>query len=226
MHSLVLLSGGLDSATALAQAVHRDGPDAVCALAIAYGQRHRRELDAARDIAASYGITLHTLDLTEIFSKSSCSLLETGASPLPQGAYARQRENRQQPLSTYVPFRNGLFLSAAASFALSIPCDTLIYGAHADDAGAAYPDCTPEFVRAMGEAIHIGSGGALRLDAPFIHLRKADIVALGMALGVPFAQTWSCYAGGNTPCGVCGTCIDRAQAFAENGIADPLIETK
>ena len=128
-------------------------------------------------------------------------------------------------MSTYVPFRNGLFLSAAASMALSLGCGAIYYGAHHDDwAGNAYPDCSREFVDAMNRAIVEGTGGELHLCAPFVEMSKADIVARGIELGVPYELTWSCYEGGDYPCGACGTCIDRNRAFEANGMRDPLLD--
>ena len=121
-----------------------------------------------------------------------------------------------------MPFRNGLFLSSAASIAISKGCNVIYYGAHADDAaGFAYPDCSPVFNNAMNEAIWEGSGHQVKIEAPFVNMTKAGIVKMGMELGVPYELTWSCYEGGDKPCGKCGTCIDRAAAFKENGIEDP-----
>lgn len=122
-----------------------------------------------------------------------------------------------------MPFRNGLFLSSAASVALSHNCSEIFYGAHADDAaGSAYPDTSAAFNRAISEAVRIGSGDMLRIRAPFIDKTKAQVVAEGVRLGVPFELTWSCYEGGEKACGVCGTCRDRLRAFRENGLADPV----
>ena len=129
-----------------------------------------------------------------------------------------------KPVSTYVPFRNGLFLSSAASIAISLDCGVICYGAHSDDAaGNAYPDCSKEFNDAINSAIYIGSGNQLKVEAPFVSKTKADVVAEGIRLRVPFDMTWSCYEGGEKPCGKCGTCRDRAAAFAANGIADPAL---
>ena len=130
----------------------------------------------------------------------------------------------EKPVSTYVPFRNGLFLSSAASIALSHDCSKIMYGAHADDAaGAAYPDCSVDFVNAMNQAIYLGSGNQLTIEAPFVSLTKADVVKKGLELGVPYELTWSCYEG-EKPCGKCGTCIDRMKAFEKNGTIDPLLK--
>ena len=100
----------------------------------------------------------------------------------------------------------------------------MYYGAHHDDwAGEAYPDCSPAFVESMGSAIALGTGDELHLEAPFVRWSKADIVKLGLELHVPYALTWSCYEGGERPCGACATCIDRARAFELNGELDPLL---
>ena len=123
------------------------------------------------------------------------------------------------PVSTYVPFRNGLFLSAAASIALSKECSYIYYGAHKDDAaGNAYPDCSEVFNNAINTAIYEGSGRQLKVIAPFITSTKADIVKKGIELKVPYEKTWSCYFGGENPCGKCGTCLDRKKAFEINGL--------
>ena len=127
-------------------------------------------------------------------------------------------------MSTYVPFRNGLFLSSAAAIALSKGCGVIYYGAHSDDAaGNAYPDCSEVFNNAMNKAIYEGSGKQLRIEAPFVSMTKADVVKKGMELKVPYELTWSCYEGGDKPCGKCGTCLDRKAAFEKNGLTDPII---
>lgn len=226
--ALVLCSGGVDSTTLLARAVAKYGAENVYALSISYGQKHAREIEAARAVAAHYGVEQRFLDLGAIFADSSCSLLSHSDAALPTGTYAEQQAGggEGEPVSTYVPFRNGLFLSSAASMALSLGCEAVCYGAHHDDvAGNAYPDCSIEFVEAMNRAIVEGTGGELRLEAPFVRLTKADIVREGLALGVPYELTWSCYEGGEAPCGVCATCLDRAAAFAANGVEDPALAT-
>ncbi len=222
--ALVLCSGGLDSTTLLAQVVERLGSQNVIALSISYGQKHLRELDAARAVSDHYGVELRSLDLGAIFAGSQCSLLSQSGADIPSGTYADQQAEQEGTLvSTYVPFRNGLFLAAAASMALSAGCSAVYYGAHHDDwAGSAYPDCTPSFVDSMAISIEEGTGGELRLEAPFVDWSKADIVRLGIELKVPFQLTWSCYEGGEAPCGVCATCLDRAAAFAANGSEDPV----
>lgn len=225
MKALVLFSGGLDSTTCLALAVERYGAENVLALSVSYGQKHTKELEAARAVAAYYGVRLQTLDLAAIFADSDCSLLKGSSQEIPKESYAEQlSETDGAPVSTYVPFRNGLFLSSAASVALSNGCSVIYYGAHADDAaGNAYPDCSQEFNDAINTAIFLGSGKQLRVEAPFVGKTKADVVAEGLRLNAPYHLTWSCYEGGERPCGLCGTCRDRAAAFAANGVSDPAL---
>ncbi|MCC8126777.1 MAG: 7-cyano-7-deazaguanine synthase QueC [Clostridiales bacterium] len=229
MRVLVLTSGGVDSTTCLGLAVDRYTKENVTALAITYGQKHSREIQSARKVAAYYGVELIELDLAEIFHYDThCTLLTGSTGDIPQETYAEQlTKTGGKPVSTYVPFRNGLFLSSAASIALSRECSLIYYGAHSDDAaGNAYPDCSEAFNRAMNEAIWLGSGNQLRIEAPFVSLTKADVVRIGLQLKVPYELTWSCYEGGEVPCGVCGTCRDRAAAFAANGVADPAMTPK
>ena len=108
---------------------------------------------------------------------------------------------------------------------MSKDCGVIYYGAHADDAaGNAYPDCSESFNNAINDAIYIGSGNQLKVEAPFVKMTKAEVVKIGLELNVPYKYTWSCYEGGEKPCGVCGTCIDRAEAFSLNGVKDPALE--
>lgn len=227
MKAMVLLSGGVDSTTALGIAVDKFGKDEVIALSVMYGQKHDKEIEAAKAVAKHYGVQHLYLDLSTIFQYSDCSLLKQSEEAIPESSYAEQikETHGEAPVSTYVPFRNGLFLSSAASIALSKGCSIIYYGAHADDAaGFAYPDCSDAFVNAMNEAIWEGSGHQLKIEAPFVKVNKSNIVKIGLDLRVPYELTWSCYEGGEKPCGKCGTCIDRAAAFAANGVADPAMK--
>ena len=225
MKALVLFSGGLDSSTCLALAIEKYGKENVIALSISYGQKHSKEINAARAVAEYYGTELISLDLAPIFEGSDCALLEGSDQAIPKGDYANQLLSSDgKPVSTYVPFRNGLFLSCAASVALSRGCGVIYYGVHSDDAaGSAYPDCSSDFNNHMSKAISIGSAQQLKVVAPFVDRTKADVVAQGLRLGVPYELTWSCYEGNDKPCGCCGTCIDRAKAFAANGVKDPAL---
>ena len=221
--ALVLFSGGVDSTTCLALAIEKYGKENVVPLSIHYGQKHDKEVQAAEAILQHYGMQGMEIDLTPVFAHSNCSLLAHSDEAVPEASYAEQLAGTHgAPVSTYVPFRNGLFLSCAASIALSVGCCCVYYGAHRDDAaGAAYPDCSEDFFRSMDRAVYEGSGKALHIEAPFIDKNKAQIVAEGLRLGVPYELTWSCYQGGDKPCGVCGTCIDRRRAFEANGVEDP-----
>lgn len=226
MKALVLSSGGVDSTTALGLAVKKYGRENVIALSVFYGQKHDKEIKASTAVADYYGVEHLFLDLSVIFKDSNCSLLRHSTEEIPEESYADQikRTEGEKPVSTYVPFRNGLFLSSAASIALSRDCGVIYYGAHADDsAGAAYPDCSPVFNNAMNEAIWEGSGHQLRIEAPFVNVSKAEVVRMGLEIGVPYELTWSCYEGGEEPCGKCATCIDRAAAFAANHTEDPAL---
>lgn len=225
MKALVLFSGGVDSATCLGIAVDKYGAEEVLALSVYYGQKHSKEIEAAEKIAEYYGVKWRTLDLALIFADSACSLLKGSSEEIPKESYAEQLTHTEgSPVSTYVPFRNGLFLASAASIALSNGCEVIYYGAHSDDAaGNAYPDCSSEFNEAISRAVYLGSGNALEIKAPFVGLTKAQVVREGLRIGVPYELTWSCYEGGDRPCGVCGTCRDRMAAFKANGVADPAI---
>ena len=216
MKALVLSSGGVDSTTCLGLAIEKYGKENVIALAITYGQKHTKEIEAAKAVADYYNIEMLHFDLSTIFQYSDCSLLSHYSDHL--------KHSDGKPVSTYVPFRNGLFLSCAASIALSKNCDVIYYGAHSDDsAGNAYPDCSDAFQNAMNQAIYEGSGHQLKIEAPFVNLTKADVVRTGLDLHVPYELTWSCYEGKEKPCGHCGTCIDRQKAFEQNGVTDPAL---
>lgn len=222
--ALVLFSGGIDSTTCLALAIKKYGIENVVPLSIIYGQKHEKEIQSAKKILDYYGIEGLTFDLTSIFSSSNCSLLKNSTEEIPTGTYVSQRKNQNELVSTYVPFRNGLFLSVASSIALSYDCQVIYYGAHKDDqAGAAYPDCSPAFFHSMRETIYEGTGKQLILYAPFIHKNKSDIIKEGLELNVPYELTWSCYEGKEKPCGKCATCIDRENAFLNNHTVDPLL---
>ena len=226
MKALVLFSGGVDSTTCLALAIDRYGKENVVALSVSYGQKHTKEVEAADKIAAYYGVEFIKLDLSEMFKYSDCSLLQHSDKEVPHESYAEQiKKTNGSPVSTYVPFRNGLFIASAASIALSKGCGVILYGAHADDAaGNAYPDCSEVFHNAMNTAVWEGSGHQVKIEAPFVGMNKAGVVKTGLALGVPYELTWSCYEGHDKPCGVCGTCIDRKAAFEANGVTDPILK--
>lgn len=220
--ALVLLSGGIDSTTCLAIWKKNYGTDIV-ALNMFYGQKHKKEIEAARKIAEFYKIEYLELDMSKVLEYSDCSLLSHSGKDIEHKPYAEQiKENGV--VDTYVPFRNGLFLSAATAIAISKEAETVVYGAHADDAaGNAYPDCSVAFIESMNTAIKEGSGNKVKLYAPLATLTKAQVVKIGLELNAPYHLTWSCYEGGEKPCGKCATCIDRAKAFELNGRKDPAV---
>lgn len=223
MKSLILLSGGIDSTTCLAMALQKIAVRDVIALNTMYGQKHRRERISARDVAAHYGVPIIELDVSDIFAQSKCALLSHNKQDISHETYAEQLTEADY-VDTYVPFRNGVFLSIAAAYAQSMGASEVWYGAHADDAaGNAYPDCTGEFISHMSKAIYSGTGSAVKLIAPLAEWNKARVVQEGLKLNAPYHLTWSCYEGSNRPCGKCATCKDRAKAFEINGVNDPAL---
>lgn len=226
--AIVLSSGGVDSTTCLGLAVYELDAANVASVSMFYGQKHKKELEAARKLAEYYNVQHYELDLSVVFAQSNCSLLSHSTQEVPEGDYADQIDRSENGMvATFVPFRNGMFLSAAASLAVSLFPNEEVYiyiGAHADDAaGNAYADCSENFIDSMNDAIYLGTYGKVSIKAPFANSNKAEVVAKGLELKVPYQYTWSCYKGGDKPCGKCGTCIDRAKAFEANGVTDPAI---
>lgn len=238
MHAIVLLSGGLDSTTVATHAL-REGHQ-LRALTIGYGQRHLRELRSARAVARRLGIPLLEVDAGFYAGLASHSALTSAAHAIPE-----HRDPAQLAAGipiTYVPLRNTFLVTLAAAALESWLLDDIERGG-ADPAALAgsiyvganaidysgYPDCRPEFYQAIAEVIRLGSkvGTAynvpIRIEAPIIAMSKADIVRHAAALGAPLELTWSCYAGGDTPCGACDSCQLRAAGFAAAGIPDPAL---
>lgn len=224
MKVVVLLSGGIDSSTLLAAAVSENGAHNVVALSLFYGQKHEREILSARKIAEHYCVQHIEKDITDVFTFSNSALLGKSTEEVPDGSYADDSTHEADGMSkTYVPYRNGLFLSYAAAIAYSIGAGEVYYGAHADDAaGNAYPDCSTDFYEAQNKAIFEGTGRKVSMVAPLIDMFKKDVVEWGLELSVPYAKTWSCYNGGDKACGTCGTCVDRRISFIANGKRDPI----
>lgn len=224
---LVLNSGGVDSTTCVGLAVNTLGAENVSTVSVFYGQKHSKELECARKVAEYYGVKHYELDLSNVLQYSNCPLLSSSTEEIRHESYEEQiKKDGEGMVRTYVPFRNGLMLSAVASLAASIYPDkyvTIYIGAHADDAaGNAYADCSQDFTQAMEEAISIGTYGKVHVVAPFVNNNKSFVVRVGLALKVPYELTWSCYEGGEKQCGTCGTCIDRRKAFEANGVKDPV----
>lgn len=216
--AIVLLSGGLDSTTVLAMA-RKNGHDEILGLSFRYGQRHEGEIEAACNVADAYKISHKVLNI-ELGAGSS--VLMNHDVEMPQMTY-EEIEASKGISPTYVPYRNGTFLSHAASLAVASGFDTIYAGVHAEDArGWAYPDCTPEFIGAMQNAIYVGSYFKVRLVAPLQYLMKKEVVKIGLDLGAPYGLTLSCYEGKSPACGRCPTCVSRLEAFHANGVRDPL----
>jgi 7-cyano-7-deazaguanine synthase len=219
--AVVLLSGGMDSATALAIAL-KEGLE-ITALSVDYGQRHRKELDAARKLAKHFGVRDHrvvTLDLTAIGG----SALTDKRIPVPE--QRRLEEIGQGIPATYVPARNTILLSYALGLAEAVDAKAIYIAANALDY-SGYPDCRPEFYRAFQEVARLGTkrgveGDVIEIRTPLLAMTKADIVRKGEELGVPWALTWSCYRGEDKACGVCDSCQLRLKGFREAGVTDPL----
>ncbi|MGD0588459.1 MAG: 7-cyano-7-deazaguanine synthase QueC [Thermoplasmata archaeon] len=218
--SVVLLSGGMDSATCLAIATRRHPP--VHALTVLYGQRHAREVRSARALARRFKVARHTVLRLPLGSLLSSALTDA-ARPLP----SRQRPGRRIP-STYVPARNTILLAVALGYAESHHLGTIYLGANAIDY-SGYPDCRPEFLRAFERLARVATkaaverGEQVRIEAPLLRRSKADIVRLGERLGVPWHLTWSCYAGERRACGRCDACRLRALGFSAAGVRDPVL---
>lgn len=215
MKIIAVISGGLDSVT-LAYHLKGQGHD-LSLLTADYGQRHKKEVIYAVIAAGRLGAVHRQVDLSALKPLLAGSALTDGSVPVPHGHYAAESMK-----ATVVPNRNMLILATAAAWAISIKADAVAVGAHAGD-HAVYPDCRPEFAAAMDHALSLCDWHPVRVERPFIGMTKAEIVTLGHSLGVPFAETWSCYEGGDVHCGCCGTCVERAEAFRLAGVADPTV---
>jgi 7-cyano-7-deazaguanine synthase len=211
--AVVIFSGGMDSFTVL-NVAHRQGK-ALYALSFDYGQRHRKELDYASRACKNLGIAHKIIDISAINELIGGSSL-TSDIAVPEGHYAEESMK-----STVVPNRNMILLSMAVGYAVSLGANQVFYGAHSGD-HAIYPDCRPEFVERMNDVCAIANYEAVEIVTPFLHESKIAILKAGLALGLDYGQTWTCYNGRELACGECGACQERLEAFAENGVKDPL----
>ena len=216
--AVVLLSGGLDSATTLYVARSR-GYRCHC-LVIDYGQRHRRELQSARAVARRAGCPVQRIKIRMPWGGSA---LTDRRIPVPRRRSLSQMGKGIPP--TYVPARNTIFLSVAASLAEAIGAEAIFIGANFLDS-SGYPDCRPAYYSAFRRVIQRGTkagveGKPIRIETPLIRKTKAQIIRLGKGLGVPYELTWSCYLGRAKPCGLCDSCLLRTRGFQANGLSDP-----
>jgi 7-cyano-7-deazaguanine synthase len=222
--AVVLLSGGLDSATALAIAKSEDF--ALHALSFSYGQRHHWELQAARRVAEAMGVSEHKIIEIDLRAFGGSAL--TSDIAVPKGRNPAEMSTGI-PI-TYVPARNTIFLSFALAWAEVLSSSDIFIGVNALDY-SGYPDCRPEFIRAFEQmanlATKVGVEGKqkLKIHTPLIHLTKAEIIRKGLELGVDYSLTSSCYdpSPAGDPCGLCDSCLLRQKGFRENGIPDPLV---
>jgi len=209
--SVIILSGGMDSVTLLYDQQER----IALAVSFDYGSNHNaREIPFARLHCERLDIPHIVIPLDFMTKYFKSSLLE-GADAIPEGHYADDNMK-----STVVPFRNGIMLSIAVGIAESNELKYVMMANHAGD-HTIYPDCTPEFVDAFNQAAQAGTFVRIGLLSPFVNMTKGDIALRGKELGIDYAETWSCYKGGERHCGKCGTCVERREALAYAGIDDP-----
>jgi 7-cyano-7-deazaguanine synthase len=212
---VVLVSGGMDSVAALYHAQVEN--EVVGALSFDYGSKHnRKEIPFATHHCERLGIPHRIIKLSFINELFASDLLQSGGA-IPDGHYEELTMKQ-----TVVPFRNGIMLSISGGYAESIEANGLVIAAHAGD-HAIYPDCRETFMKAMGDAIRLGTYAGVQLLRPFISLSKAQIAARAHELGIDFSKTWSCYKGKDIHCGTCGTCVERREAFELAGLQDPTV---
>jgi 7-cyano-7-deazaguanine synthase len=214
-HTLVVASGGLDSTTALAYYAARRHQ--LSAVTVDYGQRHRREVDAARLVAEHYGARHYVVEVPGLAAVLTGSALTDASVDVPSGHYADESMR-----STVVPNRNAILANIAIGVAVAQKADVVALGVHAGD-HPVYPDCRPEWVAALASLTAVGNDGyhIPRIEAPFVHAGKHEVAAIADALGAPVHLSWSCYRGGDLHCGACGTCVERREAFTLAGVPDP-----
>jgi len=218
--AVVLLSGGMDSAALLHFVARRLGPGRVHALSFFYGQKHAREMEMARWQAGRAGVAVHREVDLSFFGRlvGEASALTGAARNVPDQADLRPADLQQPP--TYVPNRNLVFLSLAAAYAESAGLPEVYYGAQTQDC-YGYWDCTPEFVERLNGVLRLNRGSRVAIRAPFAGKSKAEVLKIGLAMQVDYTHTWTCYRGGEKPCGLCPSCAERIRAFKKAGIADP-----
>jgi 7-cyano-7-deazaguanine synthase len=215
MKVCVLLSGGMDSVAAFYDALGTH--EVVACLSFDYGSKHNaKEIPFAKLHAERNGVPHQVISLDFVNRLFKSDLLQSGGE-IPDGHYAE--ESMKQ---TVVPFRNGIMLAIATGYAESIDAAGLVIAAHSGD-HAIYPDCREPFMQAMATAMGEGTYAKIQLLRPFIDTDKAGIARFGIELGIDFSETWSCYKGGEIHCGVCGTCVERREAFMLAGLLDPTV---
>lgn len=219
---IIILSGGMDSTTLLYDLVQKYGNKNVLALSFNYGSRHNKvELPLAHQTCKKLKVKHRVFNLQPIFKHYKSALLnKKDSEEIPEGHYADENMKK-----TVVPFRNGILLSLAIGLAESEDGNEVYYGAHQGD-HTIYPDCRKDFVAAMNNAGIFGTYKGITINAPYSDITKIEIIKKGIELGVDYSLTWTCYnpQEGNKPCGKCGSCVERTEAFEQNGYKDPLYE--
>lgn len=212
-HSVIIVSGGMDSITLL----YQKKEEIALAISFDYGSNHNaREIPFAQMHCKQLGIKHITINLDFMHQYFKSSLLE-GADAIPEGHYASDNMK-----STVVPFRNGIMLSIAIGIAESNALDEVLIANHGGD-HTIYPDCRPEFINAINNAAIQGTYNNVNVVAPYTNITKGEIARIGAKLGIDYSKTWSCYKGEAQHCGKCGTCIERREALAEAGIVDTTV---
>jgi 7-cyano-7-deazaguanine synthase len=210
--TVVVFSGGLDSTTLLYHLIALGHE--VKAISFDYGQRHGKELEAARMIASPLSIEHRIVNVSGLAEIFGTNALTNNSITVPHGAYSLETMN-----VTVVPNRNMIMIAIATGWAIALGFDSVAFGAHSGEY-TPYPDCQPEFATAINAATQVCDYTRIEVLAPFVHWTKADIVRRGLELNIDLDITWSCYEGENQPCGKCSTCIDRISAFEQVRIAD------
>ncbi|MFT6986739.1 MAG: 7-cyano-7-deazaguanine synthase [Psychromonas sp.] len=211
---VVIYSGGMDSYTVLHKSLQQGLTP--YALTFDYGQRHVKEIEVARSVCEELGVNHKVIDISAINELIGGSSLTDNSIDVALGHY--QEKNM---ISTVVPNRNMILLSLAIGYAVSIKAEKVYYGAHSGD-HAIYPDCRPEFVEKMNDVAEIANYDKTEIFSPYLNSDKIGILKDGLKMGLDYSKTWTCYNGREKACGECGSCVERLEAFAENGVTDPI----
>lgn len=212
--AVIIYSGGMDSFTLL-NLLHQQQDIELYPLTLNYGQRHAKEIEFAKQVCSELNLPHKIVDISAIHHIMNNSSL-MGSEAIPEGHYADA--NMQ---STVVPNRNMVLLSLAIAYAANIDAEAVYYGAHSGD-HAIYPDCRPEFVEKMDAVSRVANYQPIRLETPFLHLDKGQILSRGLTLGLDYSKAWTCYQGLDKACGKCGACVERLEAFSNNQVTDPV----
>ncbi|MFT6927203.1 MAG: 7-cyano-7-deazaguanine synthase [Psychromonas sp.] len=211
---VVIYSGGMDSFTVLHKAMQQGLTP--YALTFDYGQRHIKEIEVARRVCKELGVEHKIIDISAINQLIGGSSLTDSSIDVAQGHY--QQENMK---STVVPNRNMILLSLAIGYAVSLGAEQVYYGAHSGD-HEIYPDCRPIFVEKMNDVAAVANYEKVEIFSPYLNNNKSGILKDGITMGLDYSKTWTCYNGREKACGKCGSCVERLEAFADNGLNDPI----